>query len=78
MEGLDKKYEELFSNYKESDYFEENTIAIDYVKNIYSENDEDRSYMLTGVRLISSNSESINKILKTIVRSCDRAVKTEV
>ena len=61
MEGLDKKY-------KESDYFEENTIAIDYVKNIYSENDEDRSYMLTGVRLISSNSESINKILKTIVR----------
>ena len=78
MEGLDKKYEELFSNYKESDYFEENTIAIDYVKNIYSENDEDRSYMLTGVRLISSNSESISKILKTIVSSCDRAVKTEV
>lgn len=72
-------YEEMISKYEENKYFEENTIAIDYVTNVYAENNEEvRAYMLTGVRLISSTTESISDYLQSVVNICDSAIKNEI
>lgn len=72
-------YEEMISKYEENKYFEENTIAIDYVRNVYAENNEEvRAYMLTGVRLISSTTESISDYLQSVVNICDSAIKNEI
>ena len=74
---LPNDYAKKLLEYEESLYFESNTIEIGFIGSTLAKNDEKRKYLLTHVRVLESNSESIEKDLRSIVGKCDFALRNK-